>query len=1049
MDGQLDEDALAADQLLQEAIMNDAAHSPREPAASTSNDLAQGAEGDIPAANSLTREASTDPKALSQDGLDLKTDLLQALDGIKSLGSFAACGNPKGITMPDPSIFVRGVGPISSPMNEVQGRTIMKRAYQISSGSDDETVFDASVHNTCELLPHVFEITQPGWDQFLESATLWAAKQLGIRNTVSTQLCSMLLYGEGATLKPNTDTTKTPGVFGTLVICLPSQHEGGDLVLQHHGDTRVFKSSGNQDILACWYSDVTYKVLPVTSGYRWVLTYNLIHPPGIERPSADGLSLFPLRRLLTSWSEARCPEYDHMFYKLQHQYEESNLSLSALIGADRTRVRALESIAAVSGSEILLAFLEKREKEEDAQNCSYPSYGGEDEETESEDEPEVNDTYIMSNLVNLRGRKLISECTFSDEDDCIDRILQGRDSFDLVESEVDFMEDDYDGYHGHDVVYSTYRMTVAIIVHPLFVMNFLADRMDSPPSGALLRYLAKRCCKADTRAAALPTFRIAFQEMLDGYGKGEHSQDAISESLQVALSADVQLFNGFIQKVHEPIPSNTLTFLRKMLQTGHVRFEEVKQSLSSMFPPAQATLSLDERLKTMNALVPSASDLSKSAKEARNWVLEMVAASIEDCRTSCKIGPEGEALVNMVMSYHGFDELYTDLEPIFQRRDTGHTLSLSLSVLSAIAKHISDRNVPDLEGLDTFERLSDLLVERLDIKAMLVAPLAIDKRPAKLARYSHGINHTSALPQVVSGIAVRPEALAGFLDDLIRTQMDVIIMQFCFKVVGQIRDISTEQLEGTWLPFLQSVPAILEAHSIPLSTPRYQCIFGAILDAYLDKAVGKQSPTSEDNLIRPPVSCSRSSCPECVTLNRFLADSSQQKLRIASPNKFATYSGHLHEQFRQLRDCSYRHDGQWPQAWLVTKEPPTVNDQREHWERRGRHAQEEIQKIDQGKLLAVLGDAQFKRITRMSHLRCESPHTPAWVPNIYSNRVLAPGYGDQSVQQPGPIPNTNASDREATAQWQAAPRPPPPAPVAGVKRPVPPDAQVFDLTWLD
>ncbi|KUI56862.1 hypothetical protein VP1G_04179 [Cytospora mali] len=1039
MDGQLDEDALAADQLLQEAIMNDAAHSPQEPAASTSDDLARGAEGDIPTANSLTIQASTDPTDFPQDGLDLKADLLQALNGIKSLGSFAACGSPKGITMPDPSIFVRGVGPIRSPMNEVQARTIMKRAHQISSGSDNETVFDASVHNTCELLPHVFEITQPGWDQFLESATLWAGKQLGIRNTVSTQLHNMLLYGEGATLKPNTDTTKTPGVFGTLIIGLSSQHEGGDLVLQHHRDTKVFKSSGNQDILACWYSDVTYELRPVTSGYRWVLTYNLIHPPGIERPSADGLSLFPLRRMLTSWSEAKCPEYDHMFYKLQHQYEESNLSLSALIGADRTRVRALENIAAVSGSEIFLAFLEKREKEEDAQNYSYLSYDGEDEETESEDEPEVNDTYIMSNLVNLRGRKLISECTFSDEDDCIDRILQGRNSFDMVESELKVVEDDYDEHHGHDV---------AIIVHPLIVMDFLADRMDSPPTGALLRYLAKRCCKADTRAAALPTFRIAFQEMLDGYGKGEHSQDAISESLQVALSADVQLFNGFIKKVHEPIPSNTLTFLRKMLQTGHVRFEEVKQSLSSMFPPAQATLSLDERLKTINALVPSASDSSKSAKEARNWVLEMVAASIEDCRTSCKIGPEGEALVNMVMSYHGFDELYTDLEPIFQRRDTGNTLSLSLSVLSAIAKHISDRKVPELEGLDTFERLSDLLVERLDIKAMLVAPLAIDKRPAKLARYSYGINQPSALPQVIGGAAVRPEALAGFLNDLIRTKMDVVIMQFGFKILGQIQDISTKQLEGIWLPFLQSIPDILEAHSIPLSTPRYQCIFGAILDAYLDKAVGKQSSTSEDNLIRPPVSCSRSSCPECVTLNRFLADSSQQQFRITSPNRNAAYSGHLDEHFRQLRDCSYRHDGQWPQTWLVTKEAPSVNDQREHWERRARRAQEEVQKIDQGKLLAVLGDAQFKRITTMSHLRCES-HAPAWVPNIYSNRLLAPGYGNQSVQQPGPIPNTNTSDREATAQWQAAPRPPPPAPVPGVKRPAPPDGQVIDLTWMD
>lgn len=78
-----------------------------------------------------------------------------------------------------------------------------------------------------------------------------------------------------------------------------------------------------------------------------------------------------------------------------------------------------------------------------------------------------------------------------------------------------------------------------------------------------------------------------------------------------------------------------------------------------MFRPGQATLLMDKRLKILNALVPSASDLSDSAEEIRNWVLEMVALSVENCKTGSAIGPDGEALVNMVIAYHGFDELYT------------------------------------------------------------------------------------------------------------------------------------------------------------------------------------------------------------------------------------------------------------------------------------------------------------------------------------------------------------------------------------------------------
>lgn len=83
------------------------------------------------------------------------------------------------------------------------------------------------------------------------------------------------------------------------------------------------------------------------------------------------------------------------------------------------------------------------------------------------------------------------------------------------------------------------------------------------------------------------------------------------------------------------------------------------RSLSSMFRPGQAMLSLNERLDILNTVVPSASDSSESAGEIRNWVLEMVALSVEDCSTSRKAGPDGKVLVNLIVAYHGFDNLTT------------------------------------------------------------------------------------------------------------------------------------------------------------------------------------------------------------------------------------------------------------------------------------------------------------------------------------------------------------------------------------------------------
>ena len=102
-------------------------------------------------------------------------------------------------------------------------------------------------------------------------------------------------------------------MFGTLVICLPSKHEGGDLALKHRGITRAFKSSAAQPAMFCWYSDVSHEVLPVTSGYRWVLTFNLITSPLNTQPTAAlnaGPRYAEVRAALSRWLDDRYIDED-------------------------------------------------------------------------------------------------------------------------------------------------------------------------------------------------------------------------------------------------------------------------------------------------------------------------------------------------------------------------------------------------------------------------------------------------------------------------------------------------------------------------------------------------------------------------------------------------------------------------------------------------------------------------------------------------------------------------------------------------------------------
>lgn len=103
-------------------------------------------------------------------------------------------------------------------------------------------------------------------------------------SNVKADLYKLLLYEKGAFFLSHQDSEKADRMFGTLVICLPSKHEGGEIVAAHTGQSRVFKTDTTSEFgysFAAWYSDVTHAIQPVLSGHRLVLTYNLIQcgPP--------------------------------------------------------------------------------------------------------------------------------------------------------------------------------------------------------------------------------------------------------------------------------------------------------------------------------------------------------------------------------------------------------------------------------------------------------------------------------------------------------------------------------------------------------------------------------------------------------------------------------------------------------------------------------------------------------------------------------------------------------------------------------------------------
>lgn len=88
--------------------------------------------------------------------------------------------------------------------------------------------------------------------------------------------------GPGSFFKAHKDTPRSEDMFASLVVVLPTTHQGGRLTFRHRDFEYVFDSgealsqaTSPSVAFAAFYSDVEHEVTLVESGYRVTLTYNL------------------------------------------------------------------------------------------------------------------------------------------------------------------------------------------------------------------------------------------------------------------------------------------------------------------------------------------------------------------------------------------------------------------------------------------------------------------------------------------------------------------------------------------------------------------------------------------------------------------------------------------------------------------------------------------------------------------------------------------------------------------------------------------------------
>lgn len=299
--------------------------------------------------NLVNDEASAAESALQQIEIEYNHQLKPLetlLSGVKQPGDFFVA---RTVEVPMPRVEVKGAGALSFPVPDVQIAAIVRRAERAPYGKGEKTIVDTSVRNVWQIAPRQVEISGKSWGANFESILTKVKAGLGCSDAVvSAELYKLLVYDRGGFFLTHRDTEKAVGMFGTLVITLPSNYRGGALRISHAGrEVTVEPDAGDPSELsyAAFYADCEHEVMPVEEGSRVCLIYNLIQKSSKGRlrtlkaaeyePQVAKVAAILDRSLQSPDAPAK------IAWLLDHQYSPAGLSFSALKGADAARAGVL------------------------------------------------------------------------------------------------------------------------------------------------------------------------------------------------------------------------------------------------------------------------------------------------------------------------------------------------------------------------------------------------------------------------------------------------------------------------------------------------------------------------------------------------------------------------------------------------------------------------------------------------------------------------------------------------------------------------------------
>ena len=324
----------------------------------------------------------------------ISSELAEALSTVQRPGDFFTAGS---VEIAAPGLQVEGIGPIALPLLPAQAQQLVAIADRAPYGRGQSTLIDPAVRRCWQIGPDRVRIDGRHWGRALGEILARVSQGLGVAEPVNAEFYKLLIYDEGSFFVSHRDTEKSPGMFATLVVVLPSVSSGGHLIVrQKDREVRLDLQCDDpaEAAYAAFYADCVHEVLPVTAGCRLALVYNLTRQgkgPALEPPNYTDEQTRILA-LLKDWVASKDSAGNESPVKLicllDHAYSPAELAFTTLKGIDAAAAGVLTAAARQSNCDLHLALLSIKESGIAEHAGSY-NWRGRRWEQEEEDEFEV------------------------------------------------------------------------------------------------------------------------------------------------------------------------------------------------------------------------------------------------------------------------------------------------------------------------------------------------------------------------------------------------------------------------------------------------------------------------------------------------------------------------------------------------------------------------------------------------------------------------------------------------------------------------------------